>query len=78
MINLETIEVNGLLAEFAYLELENSWFDGYTDEGIKRSIYNKSDIIDFIDITINEDGENDGKGLSGIEQEQKKVTGTFF
>ena len=34
MINLETIEVNGLLTEFAYLELENSLFDGYTDEGM--------------------------------------------
>ncbi len=53
-INLETIEINGLLAEFAYLQLESSWFDGYTDVGIKRSIYNKSDVLDFIDIAINE------------------------
>ena len=71
--NLETIEINGLLAELAYLKLESSWFNGYTDEGVKRSIYNKSDVLEFIDITINEKGENDGKGLSGIELERKEI-----
>jgi hypothetical protein len=61
--NLETIEINGLLAELAYLELEN-----YTD-----SLTNLEKLKEFIDGTVNKDGENDGKGLSGIELERKEI-----
>lgn len=38
--NLETIEINGLLAELAYLRLESEWFNGESyDEKIRNIWY---------------------------------------
>ena len=46
--NINTLKDQGLLAELAYLKLENDWFEGKTD-GKQRSIYNMEDVKNFID-----------------------------
>jgi Ca2+-binding RTX toxin-like protein len=60
VINLEAIEINGLLVELAYLELENNWF----------SINNKNNKnIDDIKEFLDSSKINNGKLLSDKEYE---------
>lgn len=62
-INLEAIEINGLLAELAYLELENNWFSiNY------KNNKNIDDIKEFLDSSK----INNGKLLSDKEYEKRK------
>ena len=63
-MNDNKVEVNGLLAELAYLKLESSWFDGINKDGSIRSINNPDDIKNFI---------SEGKEISDIDPSHQQL-----